>query len=92
MNIIKNTQLTSLVIYWSYCYKNDKTILELHISDYVSHPFTLKNRQCTIEQEFVLHVWLNLYDEGTYAMCHQCPDSIYTGCHFHISTAQGQQP
>ena len=38
INIIKNTQLTLLVIYWSYCYKNDKTMLELHISDYVSHP------------------------------------------------------
>ena len=37
---------------------------------------------CTIEQEFVLNVWLNLYDEGAYAMCHQCHDSIYTGCHF----------
>ena len=24
-------QLTLLVIYWSYCYKNDKTLLELHI-------------------------------------------------------------
>ena len=32
--IIKNTQLTLLVIYWSYCYKNDKTRLELHISYY----------------------------------------------------------
>ena len=37
MNIIKNTQLTLLVIYWSDCYENDKTMLELHISDYVSH-------------------------------------------------------
>ena len=37
---------------------------------------------CTIEQEFVLNVWLNLYDEGAYAMCHQCHDSIYTGYHF----------
>ena len=36
MNIIKNTQLTLLVIYWSYCYKNDKTLLEIHISDYVT--------------------------------------------------------
>ena len=36
---------------------------------------------CTIEQEFVLNVWLNLYDDGAYAMCHQCHDSIYTGCH-----------
>ena len=26
INIIKNTQLTVLVIYWSYCYKNDKTV------------------------------------------------------------------
>ena len=25
---------------------------------------------CTIEQEFVLNVWLNLYDEGAYTMCH----------------------
>ena len=37
---------------------------------------------CTIEQERVLNVWLNLCDEGAYAMCHQCHDSIYTGCHF----------
>ena len=37
---------------------------------------------CTIQQEFVLNVWLNLYDEGAYAMCHQCHDSIYTWCHF----------
>ena len=42
MNIIKNTQLTLLVIYWSYCYKNDKTLLELHISDYVRHLLLLK--------------------------------------------------
>ena len=37
---------------------------------------------CTIDQEVVLNVWLNLYDEGAHAMCHQCYDLIYTGCHF----------
>ena len=39
---------------------------------------------CTIQQEFVLNVWLNIYDEGAYAiiLCHQCHDSIYTGCNF----------
>ena len=37
---------------------------------------------CTIEQESVPNVWLNLYDEGAYVMCHQCHDSIYTGCYF----------
>ena len=37
---------------------------------------------CTIEQEVVLNVWLDLYDEGAHTMFHQCYDLIYTGCHF----------
>ena len=37
---------------------------------------------CTIEQEVVLNVWLDLYDEGAHAMFHQCYDLIYTRYHF----------